>query len=60
MMFQKLEDKICEMETELEALRADMMLEENYTNHENMLALQAREKEITTDLAEAYDQWENW
>lgn len=60
MMFKKLEDKICELETTLETVRADMLLEDNYCNHEKMLALQTQEKGITTDLAEAYDRWENW
>ena len=60
MMFKKLEDKICELETKLETVRADMLLEDNYCNHEKMLALQTQEKGITTDLAEAYDRWENW
>ena len=60
MMFKKLEDKICELETTLETVRADMLLEDNYCNHEKMLALQTQEKGISTDLAEAYDRWENW
>ena len=60
LMFKKLEDEICELEARLETVRSGMMSEENYTNHENMLALQAQEKDITSSLAEAYDRWENW
>lgn len=60
LMFKRLEDQICELEAKLETVRADMLLEANYSNHQNLQALQSQESDLTTQLAEAYESWENW
>ena len=60
LMFQRLEDHIAALETEQETVRADMLKPANYSNHENLQSLQGREVELATELAAAYEQWENW
>ncbi len=40
--------------------RAAMMLPENYASVSKMKDLQAKETSLQAQLAEAYEQWENW
>ena len=60
MMFKKLEEEIFSLEEELVTIRGDMEQPENYSNHENLLALKDQEKQVQDSLAEAYERWENW
>ncbi len=60
MMFERLEAEIFAMEEELETVRAAMLEPENYSDHANMRGLQDRESRLQSDLAAAYERWENW
>jgi ATP-binding cassette subfamily F protein 3 len=60
LMFQKLEERIMTLEDELKTTRAAMMLPDNYASVSKMKDLQAKETTLQSQLAEAYEQWENW
>ena len=60
LMFERLENKIMELEGEVEAVRAAMLEPENYGSAQKMRDLQADEERLKREVAEAYDQWENW
>ncbi|MFK7740705.1 MAG: ABC-F family ATP-binding cassette domain-containing protein [Planctomycetota bacterium] len=60
LMFERLETKIMEIEGEVEAVQARMLEPENYASASKMKELQADEVRLKADLAEAYQQWENW
>jgi ATP-binding cassette subfamily F protein 3 len=60
LMFAKLEERIMQLEAELEALRASMLDPVNYASASKMKDLQANEVRLKSELAEAYTQWENW
>ena len=60
MMFEKLEQQIFALEEELQSIRSDMELPENYSDHQNLIALQRQEEKVKADLAAADERWENW
>ncbi|MAD34134.1 MAG: hypothetical protein CMJ88_10295 [Planctomycetes bacterium] len=60
LMFERLENKIMELEGEVEAVQAAMLEPENYGSAQKMRDLQADEQRLKREVAEAYDQWENW
>jgi ATP-binding cassette subfamily F protein 3 len=60
LMFAKLEERIMQLEAELEALRASMLDPANYASALKMKELQAGEVRLKAELADAYTQWENW
>jgi ATP-binding cassette subfamily F protein 3 len=60
LMFQKLEERIMALEEQLKQAREAMMLPENYASMAKMKELQGREATLQQQLAEAYQQWENW
>ena len=60
LMFRRLEERIMSLESEIEALRAAMLEPDNYGSASRMKELQAKEAEMTANLADAYHQWENW
>jgi ATP-binding cassette subfamily F protein 3 len=60
LMFQKLEERIMSLETELEDVRAAMLQPDNYGSAAKMRELQAAESALQKKLADAYEQWENW
>jgi ATP-binding cassette subfamily F protein 3 len=59
-MFQKLEERIMQLEAAIEGLRAAMLDPANYASAAKMKALQGDEVRHKQELAEAYAQWENW
>ena len=59
-MFQKLEERIMQLEAAIEGLRAAMLDPANYASAAKMKALQADEAKHKQELADAYAQWENW
>jgi len=59
-MFQKLEERIMQLEADIEGLRAAMLDPANYASASKMKALQADETQRKQELADAYAQWENW
>jgi ATP-binding cassette subfamily F protein 3 len=59
-MFQKLEERIMQLEAAIESLRAAMLDPANYASAAKMKALQGDEVRLKQELAEAYAQWENW
>ncbi|HZT55575.1 MAG TPA: ABC-F family ATP-binding cassette domain-containing protein [Burkholderiaceae bacterium] len=60
LMFQKLEERIMALEEQLKQARDAMMLPENYASTSRMKELQQKEAALQQQLAEAYQQWENW
>ncbi len=60
LLFQRLEERIIALETELEALRSSMLDPANYASASKMKELQATEIRLKAELASAYEQWENW
>ncbi len=60
MKFQELEERIMGLEEDLEAVRGAMTEEANYTDHVKLQELQAREQALQSELAQAYETWENW
>jgi ATP-binding cassette subfamily F protein 3 len=60
LMFQKLEERIIELEARLEGLRAAMLDPANYASASKMKQLQGDEVALKAELATAYSQWENW
>ena len=60
LMFARLEDKIMELEGEVTAVQASMLEPENYASAQRMKDLQADEARLKQELADAYEQWENW
>jgi len=60
LMFQKLEERIMQLEAAIEALRASMLDPANYASASRMKELQAGEVRLQAELAVAYEQWENW
>ena len=60
MMFQKLEERIMQLEADIEAVRSAMLEPDNYQSATRMKELQADETAKKAELAEAYEQWENW
>jgi ATP-binding cassette subfamily F protein 3 len=60
LMFERLEDKIMQLEGEVEAAQAAMLDPENYASAQRMKDLQADEAKLKQELAAAYEQWENW
>ena len=60
LMFERLEQRIMELEGEIETVQAAMLEPENYASAQKMTDLQADETRLKTELAEAYEQWENW
>ncbi|MCR9247722.1 MAG: ABC-F family ATP-binding cassette domain-containing protein [bacterium] len=60
LMFERLEQKIMDLETTIEELQAAMLEPDNYASATKMKELQAQEAKKKAELAEAYDEWENW
>jgi ATP-binding cassette subfamily F protein 3 len=60
LLFQRLEEHIFALEAAIEELRAAMLLPDNYASASKMKQLQADETAKKAELAEAYEQWENW
>jgi len=60
LMFQRLEERIIRLEADLEALRAAMLDPANYASASKMKELQGTEVRLKAEIAEAYEQWENW
>jgi ATP-binding cassette subfamily F protein 3 len=60
LLFERLENRIIELEGEIEAVQAAMLEPENYGSAQKMKDLQADEAKRKQELAEAYEQWENW
>ena len=60
LMFERLEQRIMELEGEIEAAQAAMLEPENYASAQKMQTLQADEARLKAELSEAYEQWENW
>jgi hypothetical protein len=59
-MFERLEQQIMELEGEIKAAQAAMLEPVNYASAQKMKDLQADEARLNAELAEAYEQWENW
>jgi ATP-binding cassette subfamily F protein 3 len=60
LLFSKLEERIIALEAELEGARASMLDPANYASASKSKELQATEARLEAELAEAYEQWENW
>ncbi|MGC6486545.1 MAG: ABC transporter C-terminal domain-containing protein, partial [Planctomycetota bacterium] len=60
LLFERLERRIMEIEGEVEAVQAAMLAPENYASAQKMKDLQADEARLKAELADAYEQWENW
>ncbi|MCK5941085.1 MAG: hypothetical protein KAI24_03870, partial [Planctomycetes bacterium] len=60
LLFERLENRIIELEGEIEAVRAAMLEPDNYASAQRMKELQGDETKLKAELAEAYEQWENW
>jgi ATP-binding cassette subfamily F protein 3 len=60
LLFQRLEERIMAIEAAIEAVRAAMLLPENYASSTRMKELQLEETARKAELAAAYEQWENW
>ena len=60
LLFQRLEERIMALEAAIDDLRAAMLEPDNYASASRMKALQADEVAKKAELAEAYEQWENW
>jgi hypothetical protein len=60
LMFDKLEQRIIALEAELDGTRASMLDPANYASASKGKELQATEARLQAELAEAYEQWENW
>ena len=60
LMFQKLEERIMQLEGELQALRTAMLEPANYASASKMKELQGNEGRLKAEIATAYAQWENW
>ena len=58
--FSKLEEKIMALEEELDTLRRQMEVPDNYASRDKMQQLLARETQVRQELQEAYARWENW
>jgi hypothetical protein len=59
-MFAKLEERIMTLEADIAALRTAMLDPANYASASKMKQLQADEEQRKAELAQAYEQWENW
>jgi ATP-binding cassette subfamily F protein 3 len=60
LLFQRLEERIFALEAAIEQLRGEMLLPDNYASAAKMKQLQADEVAKKAELADAYEQWENW
>jgi ATP-binding cassette subfamily F protein 3 len=60
LLFERLEQRIIELEGAIEATQAAMLEPDNYASASRMKELQADEARLKAELAEAYEQWENW
>ena len=60
LMFKKLEERIITLEEQIEGVRSAMLDPDNYSSSGKMQTLQAEEKQLVAELAEAYEQWEKW
>ncbi|MCA8949874.1 MAG: ABC-F family ATP-binding cassette domain-containing protein [Planctomycetes bacterium] len=60
LLFERLEQRIMDLEGEIEQVQAAMLDPENYASAARMKELQASEARKKAELAEAYEQWENW
>ncbi len=60
LMFQKLEERIMQLEEQLEATRTAMMEPDNYASTAKMRVLQQQEIDLKAQLQDAYSNWENW
>ena len=60
LLFERLEQRIMDLEGEVEAVQAAMLEPDNYASAAKMKELQADEARLKKELAEAYEQWENW
>ena len=58
--FKKLEDRIIQLEEELESLNAQMTDEEVYSNPDKLIDVQYRVAEVEKELEEANEEWANW
>ena len=58
--FQKLEERIFELESALEECKHGLLDPDAWKDPERMKMLQARQQELESELAELYEQWENW
>ncbi|MCA8974704.1 MAG: hypothetical protein KDC98_08275, partial [Planctomycetes bacterium] len=59
-LFERLEERIMTLESAIEEVRAAMLEPDNYASATRMKELQATETQKQAELAEAYEQWENW
>jgi len=60
LLFERLENRIMELEGDVEVVQAQMLEPENYASAQKMKDLQGEEARLKAELAEAYEQWENW
>ena len=60
LMFERLENRIMELEGDIEAVQARMLEPDNYSSAQKMKDLQAEEARLKEELAAAYHEWENW
>ncbi len=60
LMFQKLEERIMQLEADIEGARAAMLDPVNYASASKMKELQGTEVRLKRELADCYQQWENW
>ncbi|MFQ5503370.1 MAG: ABC-F family ATP-binding cassette domain-containing protein [Planctomycetota bacterium] len=58
--FARLEEEIFELEAELEALTRELSGEDLWREPERFKKLEARRKEIESELSTKYEIWENW
>jgi ATP-binding cassette subfamily F protein 3 len=58
--FQKLEEKIFELEGQMETLQKEWDDPELWKNAEKMKSLQKKKAELEQTLQEHYERWENW
>ena len=60
LLFERLENRIIEIEGSIESTRAAMLEPDNYASADRMRELQSDVARLEAELAEAYEQWENW
>jgi ATP-binding cassette subfamily F protein 3 len=60
LLFQRLEERIMQLEADIAARREAMLDPANYASTSRMKELQADEQRLQQELAAAYEQWENW
>lgn len=60
LLFQRLDERVMQLEAEIEALRAAMLDPANCASAAKRKELQANEARLQDEPAAAYAQWENW